>query len=123
MSPSAARQQCQGRHGRVHRATLKDSTPVERKARLDALGFVWDVLAEQWEVGFQYLAASAREHGHCRVLATHLTADGFPLGQWVKIQRRRKDKISTERKARLDALGFVWDTRANKRRVSPLAAE
>jgi Helicase associated domain/Helicase conserved C-terminal domain len=96
----------------------QDSLSAERKTRLDALGFVWDVLAEQWEVGFQHLAAFVREHGHCRVLATHVTADGFPLGQWVKVQRRRKDRISAERKARLDGVGFVWDTRASKRRAA-----
>ena len=89
----------------------KTACPPERKARLDALGFVWDVLADQWEEGFQHLAAFVREHGHCRVLATHVTADGYPLGQWVKVQRRRKDRMSAERKTRLDALGFVWDTR------------
>jgi superfamily II DNA or RNA helicase len=88
---------------------------LERKARLDALGFVWDVLAEQWEEGFQHLTAFVREHEHCRVKATYVTADGFALGQWVKVQRRGKDKISAERRARLDALGFVWDTRANMR--------
>ena len=92
----------------------KDSISAERKARLDALGFIWDALAQQWEVGFQHLAAFVREHGHCRVLATHVAADGYPLGQWVKVQRRRKDRMSAERKARLDGLGFVWDVLADQ---------
>jgi hypothetical protein len=95
----------------------QDSTSAERKARLDALGFVWDVLADQWEEGFQHLQAFVNEQGDCRVPATHVAADGYRLGQWVKVQRRREDSISAERKARLDSLGFVWDARANKRRT------
>ena len=67
--------------------------PLEQKDRLDELGFVWDVLSEQWEEGFQHLQAYVNEHGHCRVLATHICADGYRLGQWVKVQRRRQDKM------------------------------
>jgi hypothetical protein len=96
----------------------KDSISAERKTGLNALGFVWDALADNWEIGFEHLAAFVRERGHCRVLATQVTADGYPLGQWVKVQRRGKDGMSAEQKARLDALGFVWDTRANKRRAA-----
>jgi hypothetical protein len=101
----------------------QDSLSAERKARLDALGFIWDVLAEQWEEGFQHLQAYVNEHRDCRVRATYIAPDGFPLGQWVKVLRRRKHRISAERKARLDALGFEWNPQSNKRRVSPLAAE
>ena len=92
----------------------EDSISAGRKTRLDALGFIWDVLAQQWEVGFQHLAAFVREHGHCRVLATHIAADGYPLGQWIKVQRRRKDRMSAERRTRLDGLGFVWDVLADQ---------
>jgi superfamily II DNA or RNA helicase len=103
--------------------TNKHNIPLERKARLDALGFVWDQLCTQWEEGFRHLQAFVQEHGHCRVPQKHVTADGFRLGQWVHFQRRQPYSISAERKARLDTLGFVWNPRANKRRASPLAAE
>jgi hypothetical protein len=91
----------------------KASISAERKTRLDCLGFVWDVLADDWEEGFRHLQAYASEHGHCRVLATHITADGYRLGQWVKVQRRRlrKNQMPAEQKDRLDALGFIWSTR------------
>jgi Fe2+ transport system protein FeoA len=94
----------------------KDRISAERKTRLDALGFIWDVLAQQWEVGFQHLAAFVRENEHCRVLATHVAADGYPLGQWVKVQRRRRDTMPAEQKARLDGLGFVWGSQVNEGR-------
>ena len=92
----------------------KDRISAERKTRLDALGFIWDVLARQWEVGFQHLAAFVRENGHCRVLATHVAADGYPLGQWVKVQRRRRTPCLQNKRSRLDGLGFVWDVLADQ---------
>jgi hypothetical protein len=35
----------------------------------------------------------------------------FQLGNWVSVQRYRKELVPTERKRRLDAIGFVWDWR------------
>ena len=37
-----------------------------------------------------------------------ITEDGFPLGVWVHRQRRRKKKLSEEKIAQLDSLGFIW---------------
>ena len=54
---------------------LADSTRLQwaaqrTKARLEALGMVWDVLAAQWEEGYRRLAAYAEERGDCNVAAT-----------------------------------------------------
>jgi hypothetical protein len=103
-----------GQWVRVQRKRQRQNKmPADQKDRLDALGFVWDVLAVEWEEGFQHMEAYVKEHEHCRVLATHITADGYRLGQWVKVQRRRRknNKMPAEQKDRLDALGFVWLTR------------
>ena len=62
-----------------------------------------------WVCGLK--AFKARE-GHCRVGASHIEGD-FKLGFWVSTQRRKKNKMSDERKQRLDDTGFVW--RANAR--------
>ena len=35
--------------------------------------------------------------------------NGEKLGNWIAVQRRNKDILSPERKARLDSLGFDWD--------------
>src|SRR5262249_151585 len=35
-------------------------------------------------------------------------SEGYRLGQWVTIQRSSQGRLSDERKARLDALGFDW---------------
>ena len=82
---------------------------AERRHRLDALGFVWDPLIDAWEEGFSKLEAFKAREGHCRVPKKR-TKDGFNLGQWVSTQRTKKDQMPADRRHRLDALGFVWDT-------------
>jgi DNA-binding TFAR19-related protein (PDSD5 family) len=89
--------------GRIDRLT------PEQVQRLDALGFVWDTLAEQWEQGFKELSIYKEEHGDCLPSAKHITASGHKLGIWISAQRSKVDKLTPERIQRLDALGFVWD--------------
>jgi superfamily II DNA or RNA helicase len=86
----------------------KDSMLPERRERLDALGFVWDPFEVQWEEGFGFLQKFRHREGHCRVPTDYLQAD-YPLGQWVRRQRRDRDTMPQERRRRLDTLGFVWD--------------
>ena len=86
----------------------KDSLSPDRIERLDALGFVWDPITEQWEEGFSKLLKFHKREGHCLVTAVH-KEDGYNLGSWVSNQRRRKDSLSPYQIERLDALGFVWD--------------
>jgi hypothetical protein len=93
--------------------TNKDSLSPERRQRLDDIGFVWDVLTEQWEEGFSKLLQFKEAEGHCRVPAT-FKLDGFNLGKWVGVQRTNKDSLSPERRQRLDYIGFVWHARKGK---------
>src|SRR5262249_30502329 len=87
----------------------EDSISTDRKARLDVLGFVWDPRTERWQEGFEDLQAFMKEHGHCRVPLQHVTTDGHRLGKWVSFLRQREQLVSAERKALLDAVGFIWD--------------
>ncbi len=89
----------------------RDRMPAEQTARLDALGFVWHMLAYDWEEGFKHLEVYARENGHCEVPGAYKTEDGYRLGQWVTVQRRRTATMSPEQKERLDTHGFVWSTK------------
>ena len=82
---------------------------VERRSRLDDIGFVWDTLQSDWEEGFYSLQKYRDREGHCLVPQRHKEGN-FPLGQWISVQRANKDKMSVERRSRLDDIGFVWDT-------------
>ena len=86
----------------------KDLLPVERKRRLDAIGFVWDWLEYRWEQNFAVLLKFKKREGHCRVPIPHKEG-GVELGYWVSTQRRNRDEMSAERRKWLNKIGFVWN--------------
>jgi hypothetical protein len=67
---------------------LKDDLSVERKKRLDAIGFVWNWREYLWEQGFAALSRFKHREGHCRVPIQHREGD-FRLGYWVSTQRKK----------------------------------
>ena len=87
---------------------IRDTMPVERRQRLDAIGFFWNPREEAWEEGYAALTKFKAREGHCRVPALH-TEGTFKLGGWVQVQRMTEETIPAERKQRLDEIGFVWD--------------
>jgi superfamily II DNA or RNA helicase len=93
----------------------KDRLADERITALDALGFVWDVLAETFARGMAALEEFKRAHRHTRVPEDHLADSGFPLGLWVGHMRqmRRQGRLAIERIEALDQLDFTWDVRAD----------
>lgn len=93
----------------LHRQRLRmrrGNISPERKTRLDELGFDWNPLDSVWDAMFDDLERYRNENGNCDV-----PVDWEPnpqLARWVITQRTRRGKLSPERKARLDALGFEW---------------
>ena len=87
----------------------KGKLSPERIARLDAQGFAWDPLSSSWNEMFGRLAAYKATYGNSDVPFSY-HADPS-LGLWCGNQRgrRRNGKLSPDRVARLDALGFEWD--------------
>jgi hypothetical protein len=85
----------------------KDLLPIERKRRLDAIGFIWDWRDYLWEQNFAALLEFKRREGHCRVKIVYKKND-LKLGWWVATQRRSRKEMSAERRGRLDKIGFVW---------------
>lgn len=81
-----------------------------RYERLDALGFAWFAKNRRsdrcWDQRFAELRAFKQKHGHIRGVKEM----GKQLFSWRNTQRglRREGKLSAERIARLDAIGFEW---------------
>jgi hypothetical protein len=69
-----------------------------------------DRRVKRWKNGFAALSKFREREGHCCPSRYHVEGE-FTLGAWVSTQRYLKDKLSAERKRRLDKLGFVWNWR------------
>jgi len=87
------------------------SLPPDRFKKLDAIGFVWNVLDEAWEQMFSELERYVKENGDALVPGTFMTKSKQSLGTWVSTQRERSraGRMSSDRFKKLDAIGFVWD--------------
>ena len=99
-----------------------DPMYVERKKRLDALGFDWSLAHlndEKWDCMFERLVRYKEKFGDCRVPYSYGDgSDDAPrkLGEWVSDQRANvSDKAAegiplfVERKRRLDEIDFPWE--------------
>ena len=98
-----------GRWARAQR-TKQDKLSANRRRLLDTIGFIWNLRDCAWEEGYSRLLQFRRREGHCCVPQHHIEG-AFRLGQWVNLQRTRQKKLHTERKRRLDSVGFVWNPR------------
>jgi predicted helicase len=80
----------------------------ERISRLEEIGFVWNLLSAAWNKMYGELCAYKERFGNCNVPA--VWQDNPSLGTWCSNQRQdyRKGKLSSERIARLEEIGFEW---------------
>lgn len=81
----------------------------ERIERLNEIGFIWDVLAANWEEMFEYFLESKRKHGNRNMPSRW--PENPKLGRWVSTQREfwKNGKLSEDRIKRLEAIGFEWN--------------
>lgn len=89
-----------------------------RQQQLEALpGWTWDAPEDVWETGFAHFLDFARTEGHQRVPVTYTTADGFPLGSWVRSHRRPgggRKTMTTGQRDRLEAVpGWSYGSAAS----------
>ena len=78
----------------------------ERIARLDLIGFTWDLRRERWDEMFAVLEDYRRATGHCDV--PQAFSDNPKLGNWVMMQRSayKAGRLDSEQIERLRAIGF-----------------
>ena len=104
--------QRQRRNGTLKRhGGAADVVTAEQVGLLDGLGFRWDMREAQWMAGFEALKAFKAKHGHCNLgLISDVDAR---LYSWAVHNQRRlqsQGKLGSERKAKLDAIGFKWSS-------------
>jgi hypothetical protein len=106
---------------RADRRNGKDDGRVtaDRIDRLDRLGFDWAPGKQRrgnWDNMYKQLKEFHHEHGHCEV-PRRLTANRN-LGEWCRKQQRDQAALSQDRRARLDEIGFDFEslTEKNERR-------
>ncbi|WCK57351.1 Helicase associated domain protein (plasmid) [Aneurinibacillus sp. Ricciae_BoGa-3] len=76
---------------------------------LNEIGFVWDLDAHVWNEMLNQLKKYKKQHGTCLVSSPGESYQ--ELAKWVKLQRgyRTNGKLSEEKVARLNEIGFVWN--------------
>ena len=88
---------------------MKRPVMVERRRRLDELGFRWIEDRPTWEDMFARLVEFKEAKGHCGVPQNW--REDRRLGKWVNTQRTelKRGKLKPGRKRQLDEIGFVWN--------------
>jgi Helicase associated domain len=91
--------------------SVKRTMKSDRRQRLEALPrWSWNAFSDKWEEGFSHLKQFSERVGYCRVSQSYTTDDGYRLGQWVSVQRAKKETMEPDRRQRLEALlGWSWD--------------
>jgi hypothetical protein len=81
----------------------------ERIQKLIDVGFVWEPLADQWQMRFGELLQYKEKHGNTLVPSEY--GENPSLGKWVNNQRTayKDGNLSEERIQKLNDIGFVWD--------------
>ena len=100
---------------RNHRDGKKSPISNERVAKLNEIGFEWDVNEAAWEEKLAELVAYKEAYGDCNV--PNRFKENEQLGKWVArhrteyrlYQEGKKAKITRERIAKLNEIGFQWD--------------
>lgn len=106
---------------RNQRAAKRYNRPIltERGKRLDEIGFAWRLVERNaWELMFERLTEFKKVHGDCNV--PQKNGQNKRLGKWVNTQRThfKRGKLKPERRSQLEAVGFVWNTKASHPRPS-----
>ncbi len=83
----------------------------DRIKRLEDIGFVWDILDNVFEKGFQETLKYKQQFGNANAPNRYKTADGYKLGVWQLSKKciYKNGGLGKERIKRLEDIGFIWD--------------
>jgi hypothetical protein len=112
---------------RMKREGKHSTLTAERQTALESMGFVWDSHAAGWEERWNELRTFKERHGHCNIPKKH--PENQQLAVWVKCQRRQfklfavgnNSNMTRGRIEQLQVLGFVFDPRSRKKRMSAIS--
>ena len=81
-----------------------------RLEKLNSIGFIWNIIIENWEQNYNKLKLFKEKNGHCRILEKQ----DINLAIWVKTIRctnngTSQGRLTDEQKQKLDDLGFIWN--------------
>ena len=78
-----------------HQREKSNKLSQSQRERLNAIGFVWDVLEYHFEQGFSSLKIFYEREGHC-IVPQRYKENGFNLGNWVSTLRTRKENLNQD---------------------------
>jgi hypothetical protein len=82
----------------------------EQIYKLKAIGMTLeDKHKISWEKSYEAVCKYQKEHGNLKIPAHYVSEDGCKIGRWIRHQRNLyPEKLSEERKQKLEAIGMVW---------------
>ncbi|KAF0722162.1 hypothetical protein Ae201684P_020057 [Aphanomyces euteiches] len=101
---------------RAYRLGLLEASIV---AKLDEIGFVWDVSQHQWSLLMEALEIFKKIYGHVDVYQVFEVPEddpewpnylwGMKLGSRVSSIRSGRTKLTLEKRQELEKMNFIWD--------------
>jgi hypothetical protein len=92
--------------------SLVNNNEMRRKA-LDSIGFIWNINIDRWNMFLEELNLYKSKNGHIDVPVNYVAFNGYKVGSAVQNARSRKITYDETRRASLDAIGFIWNTKDN----------
>jgi superfamily II DNA or RNA helicase len=95
----------------IYRKHRKINLSPDKIERLEKIGFIWEILEEQFEKGFRETLLYQEGTGNSNASLRYKTDEGYTLGKWQHRQRNlyRKGKLSLDRIKRFEDIGFIWE--------------
>ena len=113
----------------TQRSCYKEGNLLPDKIKkLNAIGMVWDASInkeEIWNEWYQLAVEYRNEHGDLLVPQNYKTKSGEKLGRWISNARQnyKNGDLSPDKIKKLEAIGMVWDNKANKEDIEDYLEE